>query len=58
MAISPLDKSISVDVAGAAARIDEVSEVEINGAQLHYRLSGPPEAPLIITLHGGRGFGK
>jgi hypothetical protein len=39
MAISPLDKSISVDVAGAAARIDEVSEVEINGAQLHYRLS-------------------
>ncbi|KAF4635592.1 hypothetical protein G7Y89_g2495 [Cudoniella acicularis] len=31
--------------------------VEINGAKLAYRLEGPPNAPLFITLHGGRGFG-
>ena len=31
--------------------------VDINGASLAYRICGPPDAPLIITLHGGRGFG-
>ncbi|KAI9739553.1 MAG: hypothetical protein M1834_006269 [Cirrosporium novae-zelandiae] len=31
--------------------------VTINGAQLHYRIVGPQDTPLIITLHGGRGFG-
>ena len=35
-----------------------VEYVSINGAQLAYRLIGPADAPLIITLHGGRGFGK
>ncbi|KAJ5740865.1 Alpha/beta hydrolase fold-1 [Penicillium malachiteum] len=34
-----------------------VDYVSINGAQLAYRLIGPQEAPLMITLHGGRGFG-
>ncbi|KAI9927069.1 hypothetical protein ASPWEDRAFT_177529 [Aspergillus wentii DTO 134E9] len=34
-----------------------VEFVSINNAQLAYRLSGPENAPLIITLHGGRGFG-
>ncbi|CAI7630356.1 unnamed protein product [Penicillium glandicola] len=34
-----------------------VEYVSINGAQLAYRLIGPADAPLIITLHGGRGFG-
>ncbi|KAI1343702.1 Alpha/Beta hydrolase protein [Xylariaceae sp. FL0016] len=34
-----------------------VEHVEINGAQLAYRLIGPDRAPLLITLHGGRGFG-
>jgi hypothetical protein len=32
--------------------------VDINGARLAYRLCGPREAPLIITLHGGRGMGE
>ncbi|PYH87474.1 alpha/beta-hydrolase [Aspergillus ellipticus CBS 707.79] len=32
--------------------------IAINNAQLAYRLQGPPDAPLIITLHGGRGFGN
>jgi poly(3-hydroxybutyrate) depolymerase len=32
--------------------------VEINGARLAYRLAGPVDAPLFITLHGGRGFGR
>lgn len=31
--------------------------VTINKATLAYRLAGPDNAPLIITLHGGRGFG-
>jgi proline iminopeptidase len=31
--------------------------VDINGARLAYRLEGPENAPLLITLHGGRGFG-
>jgi poly(3-hydroxybutyrate) depolymerase len=35
-----------------------VEHVLINGASLAYRLIGPEDAPLIITLHGGRGFGK
>ncbi|KGO71164.1 hypothetical protein PITC_096510 [Penicillium italicum] len=35
-----------------------VEFVSINGAQLAYRLIGPANAPLIITLHGGRGFGS
>ncbi|KAJ5939459.1 Alpha/beta hydrolase fold-1 [Penicillium verhagenii] len=34
-----------------------VEYASINGAQLAYRLAGPENAPLIITLHGGRGFG-
>ncbi|VUC28281.1 unnamed protein product [Clonostachys rosea] len=34
-----------------------VDFVEINGARLAYRLAGPKDAPLMITLHGGRGFG-
>lgn len=34
-----------------------VQFVEINGASLAYELVGPKSAPLIITLHGGRGFG-
>lgn len=32
--------------------------VEINGASLAYKICGPENAPLIITLHGGRGFGS
>lgn len=31
--------------------------VTINTARLGYRLCGPDGAPLIITLHGGRGMG-
>lgn len=31
--------------------------VNINNAKLAYRLCGPDSAPLIITLHGGRGMG-
>lgn len=31
--------------------------VEINGARLAYRICGPDGAPLLITLHGGRGMG-
>ncbi|KAJ5946694.1 Alpha/beta hydrolase fold-1 [Penicillium verhagenii] len=34
-----------------------VEYASINGAQLAYRLVGPENAPLTITLHGGRGFG-
>ncbi|GAD95982.1 hypothetical protein NECHADRAFT_87832 [Paecilomyces variotii No. 5] len=34
-----------------------VEHIDVNGARLAYRLAGPPSAPLIITLHGGRGFG-
>ncbi|KAF8862477.1 alpha/beta-hydrolase [Acephala macrosclerotiorum] len=34
-----------------------VEFVEINGARLAYCLVGPADAPLFITLHGGRGFG-
>ena len=35
-----------------------VEFVEINGASLAYKLVGHAEAPLFITLHGGRGFGE
>lgn len=35
-----------------------VDFVDINGASLAYRLVGPAQAPLFVTLHGGRGFGK
>ncbi|KAJ4387340.1 hypothetical protein N0V93_007929 [Gnomoniopsis smithogilvyi] len=34
-----------------------VEFVDINGANLAYRICGPNDAPLIITLHGGRGMG-
>ncbi|KAF6812584.1 proline iminopeptidase [Colletotrichum musicola] len=34
-----------------------VEFVNINGAKLAYRLAGPEDAPLMITLHGGRGMG-
>ncbi|KAK8135011.1 hypothetical protein PG984_007023 [Apiospora sp. TS-2023a] len=36
---------------------DDVQFVEINGARLAYRIAGPEDAPLFITLHGGRGMG-
>ncbi|KAJ9145514.1 Alpha beta hydrolase fold protein [Pleurostoma richardsiae] len=35
-----------------------VDYVGINGARLAYRISGPKDAPLFITLHGGRGMGN
>lgn len=35
-----------------------VEHIDINGARLAYRLCGPDTAPLLITLHGGRGMGK
>lgn len=31
--------------------------ITINRARLAYDVSGPDDGPLIITLHGGRGFG-
>ncbi|KAJ4244183.1 hypothetical protein NW762_014564 [Fusarium torreyae] len=34
-----------------------VEFITLNGAQLAYELSGPKDAPLMITLHGGRGMG-
>ncbi|KAJ4278979.1 hypothetical protein NW764_006336 [Fusarium oxysporum] len=34
-----------------------VEFITVNGAQLAYELSGPKDAPLMITLHGGRGMG-
>ncbi|KAF4951019.1 hypothetical protein FSARC_13021, partial [Fusarium sarcochroum] len=34
-----------------------VEFIIVNGAQLAYELSGPKDAPLMITLHGGRGMG-
>ncbi|KAI1038064.1 hypothetical protein LB503_012017 [Fusarium chuoi] len=33
-----------------------VEFITANGAQLAYELSGPKDAPLMITLHGGRGM--
>ncbi|KAJ3529865.1 hypothetical protein NM208_g9568 [Fusarium decemcellulare] len=33
-----------------------VSFVTVNGATLAYEISGPEDAPLMITLHGGRGM--
>lgn len=35
-----------------------VDFVDINGARLAYRVVGPEDAPLMITLHGGRGMGE
>lgn len=35
-----------------------VQFITVNGAKLAYELSGPKDAPLVITLHGGRGMGK
>jgi hypothetical protein len=35
-----------------------VEIITVNGAELAYELSGPENAQLIITLHGGRGMGK
>jgi hypothetical protein len=35
-----------------------VNYLSINGARLAYRLAGREDAPFIITLHGGRGFGE
>ncbi|ORY58470.1 Alpha/Beta hydrolase protein [Pseudomassariella vexata] len=35
----------------------DIQFVEINGARLAYRIRGPENAPLIISLHGGRGMG-
>lgn len=35
-----------------------VSSITVNGAVLAYEISGPEDAPLMITLHGGRGMGK
>ncbi|TDZ53795.1 Proline iminopeptidase [Colletotrichum trifolii] len=34
-----------------------VDFVRINGARLAYRIAGPDDGPLMITLHGGRGMG-
>ncbi|EED17052.1 proline iminopeptidase, putative [Talaromyces stipitatus ATCC 10500] len=34
-----------------------VEYITINGARLAYEISGPETAPLMITLHGGRGMG-
>ena len=34
-----------------------VEFILINGANLAYNVIGPVDAPLFITLHGGRGFG-
>ncbi|CAI0646371.1 unnamed protein product [Colletotrichum noveboracense] len=34
-----------------------VDFIDINGARLAYRVAGPEDAPLMITLHGGRGMG-
>lgn len=34
-----------------------VEFITVNGAQLAYELSGPKDALLMITLHGGRGMG-
>jgi proline iminopeptidase len=33
-----------------------VDYIPVNVAQLAYRLAGRADAPLSITLHGGRGF--
>jgi hypothetical protein len=34
-----------------------VEFVELHGAKLAYRVQGSEGAPLLITLHGGRGLG-
>lgn len=35
-----------------------VEYIHVNGAKLAYRLAGSRSDRLIITLHGGRGFGR
>lgn len=40
-----------------SSRANMTDFVTINNARLGYRLCGPDNAPLIITLHGGRGMG-
>lgn len=35
-----------------------VEFIDINGARLAYKICGPDHAPLMITLHGGRGMGE
>lgn len=38
--------------------MEDVQFIDVNGASLAYRIAGPDNTgPLIITLHGGRGFG-
>jgi proline iminopeptidase len=34
-----------------------VEFLTVNGATLAYAITGPTSAPLMITLHGGRGMG-
>lgn len=34
-----------------------VEYITVNGASLAYEITGPASAPLMITLHGGRGMG-
>lgn len=34
-----------------------VEDITVNGASLAYEITGPASAPLMITLHGGRGMG-
>lgn len=43
--------------ASVIANTTELKYVDINGARLAYRYGGAPDGLLIITLHGGRGFG-
>lgn len=31
--------------------------IELNGADFNYSIAGPADGPLVILLHGGRGFG-
>ena len=57
-----LCNSRSLPATMSTAAVDPLSQtplafVEINGARLAYRIAGNPSDPLIITLHGGRGFG-
>ena len=33
-------------------------KAEVNEATLDYCIIGPANGPLVITLHGGRGFGS
>ena len=46
-----------VEGSTALPMADEVQFVVINGARLAYKIAGHQHAPLLITLHGGRGQG-